>query len=199
MSSMNKIMDNLWLGDYVGASNKFLLKKNGITHILTMGCGLPPRFPTLFEYKVVSIYDCPSANIKQYFPSCIKFIKDAIAKGGTVYVHCFAGVSRSTSAICAYLIQEYGMNFSEALQFVRKQRYFVNPNDGFRRQLIQFSRECKKAKGLINEGYAGPAPTQAMNPEETKTDTKVTSLYTKDNQMPSTYKTSLLNSQSPFS
>lgn len=64
MSSMNKIMDNLWLGDLVGASNKFALKKNGITHILTMGAGMPPKFPALFHYKVVHIYDCPSENIK---------------------------------------------------------------------------------------------------------------------------------------
>jgi hypothetical protein len=33
---MNKIMEGLWLGDMVGAGNKFLLKKNGITHILTV-------------------------------------------------------------------------------------------------------------------------------------------------------------------
>ena len=64
MSSMNKILDNLWLGDMVGASNKFLLKKNGITHILTMAQGLLPKFPTLFDYKLVNILDCPSANIK---------------------------------------------------------------------------------------------------------------------------------------
>ena len=48
MSSMNKILDGLWLGDMVGASNKFLLKKNGITHILTVAQGLMPKFPTLF-------------------------------------------------------------------------------------------------------------------------------------------------------
>lgn len=45
MSSMNKILDNLWLGDMVGASNKFLLKKNGITHILTVAMGILPKFP----------------------------------------------------------------------------------------------------------------------------------------------------------
>lgn len=45
---MNQILDNLWLGDMVGASNKYLLKKNGITHILTVAMGLPPKFPTQF-------------------------------------------------------------------------------------------------------------------------------------------------------
>jgi hypothetical protein len=36
MSAMNQILDNLWLGDMVGAYNKFLLKRNNITHILTV-------------------------------------------------------------------------------------------------------------------------------------------------------------------
>ena len=45
MSAMNKILDNLWLGDMVGAYNKLLLKKNGITHILTVAQGIAPKFP----------------------------------------------------------------------------------------------------------------------------------------------------------
>ena len=103
---MSKINDHLWLGDVVGASNKFLLKKNGITHILTVALGLQPKFPTQFTYKLVNILDSRCANIKVHFPACIKFIKDAIDGGGTVLVHCFAGVSRSTSTVLAYLMQE---------------------------------------------------------------------------------------------
>lgn len=36
MTSMHKILDNLWLGDMSAAYNKLLLKKNGVTHILTV-------------------------------------------------------------------------------------------------------------------------------------------------------------------
>jgi hypothetical protein len=51
----------------VGAYNKFLLKKNGITHILTVAMGIMPKFPNLFTYKLVSILDAPSANLKVHF------------------------------------------------------------------------------------------------------------------------------------
>jgi predicted protein tyrosine phosphatase len=146
MASMNQILDQLWLGDMVGASNKFLLKKNGITHILTVAMGLMPKFPTQFTYKLISILDCPSANLKVHFQPCIKFLKDSIQSGGTVLVHCFAGVSRSTTIVIAYLMQEFGMTMAEALKHVKKQRYFINPNDGFRRQLQQFQRELLKQK-----------------------------------------------------
>jgi protein-tyrosine phosphatase len=140
---MNLIMDRLWLGDMVGAYNKFLLKKNGVTHILTVAQGIHPKFPTLFNYKIVNILDSPTANLKQHFPSCIKFIRDAIEEGGCVLVHCFAGVSRSATIVIAYLMQEYGMSNREAFQFVRQKRYFIHPNDGFKRQLQQFHRELQ--------------------------------------------------------
>ena len=75
MSAMYKILDNLWLGDMSAAYSKILLKKHGVTHILTVASGIPPKFPTNFIYKVVSILDSPSANLKAHFNSCIKFLK----------------------------------------------------------------------------------------------------------------------------
>lgn len=37
---MHLIVDGLWLGDMGAAYNKFMLKKNGITHILTVAQGI---------------------------------------------------------------------------------------------------------------------------------------------------------------
>jgi len=33
---MHRINENIYLGDVTGASNKFMLKRNNITHILTV-------------------------------------------------------------------------------------------------------------------------------------------------------------------
>jgi len=76
---MHFIVDGLWLGDMGAAYNKFMLKKNGITHILTVAQGILPKFPTMFNYKLINILDIPSANLKQYFQTCINYIKEAIA------------------------------------------------------------------------------------------------------------------------
>ena len=35
-TQMSFIVNGLWLGDMQGAYNKFLLKKHGVTHILTV-------------------------------------------------------------------------------------------------------------------------------------------------------------------
>ena len=55
----------------------------------------------------------------------------------------FAGVSRSSSCIIAYLIQEKSMDFSKALYFVRSKRPIVCPNLGFQKQLLEFEKIVK--------------------------------------------------------
>ena len=72
---MNKIIDGLYLGDIYSCSNRYALKKTGITHILTMAAGLMPLYPKEFIYKCVEVYDIPSQNMLPYLPSAIKFIK----------------------------------------------------------------------------------------------------------------------------
>lgn len=42
---LNEIIDGLFLGDHVASENKFILSRCGITHILTVGSGLYPKFP----------------------------------------------------------------------------------------------------------------------------------------------------------
>ncbi len=64
---MSKILDNLWLGDMAGAYNKTLLKRNNITHILTVAQGIMPKFPANFHYKLISILDSPAANLLKHF------------------------------------------------------------------------------------------------------------------------------------
>ncbi len=42
---MNKILDNLYLGDLNDASNFYKLKQHGITHVLQVAAGFKPAFP----------------------------------------------------------------------------------------------------------------------------------------------------------
>jgi hypothetical protein len=66
-TQMSKIMDGLWLGDMQGAYNKFMLKRNGVTHILTVAQGIMPKFTSQFNYKLINILDSPSANLQKHF------------------------------------------------------------------------------------------------------------------------------------
>jgi hypothetical protein len=57
------------------AENDYILDEMGITHILTVGAGMPPLFPHKYVYRVFEIQDEPQVNIKKHFDSGIKFIK----------------------------------------------------------------------------------------------------------------------------
>ena len=45
-----------------------------------------------------------------------------------VYVHCYAGVSRSSAVVCAYLMWKYRWGIGKCLAFVRVKRIVAQPN-----------------------------------------------------------------------
>ncbi|KAG8810957.1 hypothetical protein FRC17_002689, partial [Serendipita sp. 399] len=56
-------------------------------------------------------------------------------KKSVVLVHCLAGMSRSATIVCAYLLATTSMNTEETIAFVRSKRPIIQPNHGFQRQL----------------------------------------------------------------
>lgn len=59
-----------------------------------------------------------------------------------MFVHCYAGVSRSATVVLAYLMKEQGLTLSAAFKFVKARR-FILPNDGFKAQLRKFEEELR--------------------------------------------------------
>jgi len=76
--------------------------------------------------------DVPWENLGKHFMDAALFMKNAIKGGGIVFVHCWAGISRSSSCIIAYLMYEHGMSLGNAVNLVRRGRPIINPNPGFR-------------------------------------------------------------------
>ena len=75
-------------------------------------------------------------------PSSTPAVASAEAPAARVLVHCLAGVSRSATAVLAYLLfSKRASSVHEALDLVRKVRPVVYPNDGFMRQLLRFNGE----------------------------------------------------------
>ncbi|CAI2366887.1 unnamed protein product [Moneuplotes crassus] len=141
---MDRITDRIYLGDINGCSNLHLLRKNKITHILTMAAGIRPLYRKEFKYKVVNIMDLPTQNILAHFDKAIEFINKAVASGGRVLVHCFAGVSRSASTVIAYFMVTRRMSFQDAFSYVQAKRPIIFPNFGFQRQLKEYEKVIQK-------------------------------------------------------
>ena len=137
MNNISYISSGLFLGSLNGANNYESLKKNGITHILGL-IDYQLKYPD-FIYKVHSnLGDMPSENILQYFKEDIEFIDNCIKNGGKVFVHCHAGISRSSTIVIAYIMYKYNISFKQSYLFVKEGRNIIHPNVGFVCQLVLF-------------------------------------------------------------
>eukprot|EP00741_Cyanophora_paradoxa_P020300 tig00021244_g19594.t1 len=94
-----------------------------------------------FLYAKVPIEDDPKAPIILYIEHAHDFVDAAIARGGRVYVHCNAGISRSPTVVISYLMRRRGMTLKAAFEHVRARRPQAAPNAGFFSFLCSLERE----------------------------------------------------------
>jgi hypothetical protein len=110
-----------------------------IDHIISL---IPLQTP-LFSIKhdIFEIEDSPNSNVVKKFEHNIDkllySIFSSLEEGKRVCVHCNAGVSRSVTLVCAYLIKYEKMNWIEAINHIRKVRPYICPNRGFLELLSQ--------------------------------------------------------------
>lgn len=74
-------------------------RQKGITHIVSVCTGVPS---TGENHLSIPIEDWERVDILTHLPNCNEFIQNALDCGGAVLVHCFMGISRSTTAVAAY-------------------------------------------------------------------------------------------------
>jgi protein tyrosine phosphatase (PTP) superfamily phosphohydrolase (DUF442 family) len=68
----------------------------------------------------------------------VRFIADEIGRGGSVYVHCGAGVGRAPLMAAAYFVST-GMTPDEAWENIRRPRPFIRPTPAQTEQLKAFA------------------------------------------------------------
>jgi hypothetical protein len=89
-----------------------------------------------------------------------------MSNGGTVFVHCYAGVSRSAAIVIAYMMQEHSMNMFEALHFVKQKRNSVFPNAGFQRQLMDFEKKLADQRAFNKKVLGGELSGYGLKSEK---------------------------------
>ena len=136
---MDKIIDNLYLGDLKAAQDPDILARHYITHIVTLDKNLAPMFPRKYTYRTVPLEDVATENIGKYFNATSKFIKQHIRRdSANVLVHCGTGNSLSVCFIAAYLIKIHDYSIGMALKLIRRQRPKIKPNAVFLSQLSNY-------------------------------------------------------------
>jgi len=137
----NMVVPGLFIGSYSSTTDLAALKKNNITHILTILQNPPPnKFPDDFTYKVINAVDDETTNMLDYLETALDFIDQARAHGGSVLVHCHAGMSRSGSIGIALVMRDQQLSFKDAWAFVAEGRSIVRPIEHFRKQLQLYEK-----------------------------------------------------------
>lgn len=86
--------------------------------------------------------DSEVQNIKKYFASTNKQLQEVLSsEKNKVLIHCFAGKSRSTTVLLAFLMESEKKKRDELLKEVKEKRPVVQPNEGFMRQLLEWEKE----------------------------------------------------------
>lgn len=146
-SDFNWILKDVAVGNIRAGSNLPLLKKHGISVIVCAIPELPLPMETYrsnnFSVFHIPIDDSPSVNIAKWFDDCSDFIMAHRLMNQKVLVHCHAGMSRSVSLTCAFLINLFCCDEVRALFWIRDKRPCINVNPGFLRQLTAYGQKYR--------------------------------------------------------
>ncbi|XP_021495405.1 dual specificity protein phosphatase 15 isoform X1 [Meriones unguiculatus] len=156
-NGMTKVLPGLYLGNFIDAKDPDQLGRNKITHIISIHES-PQTLLQDITYLRISVADTPEVPIKKHFKECINFIHCCRLNGGNCLVHCFAGISRSTTIVIAYVMTVTGLGWREVLEAIKATRPIANPNPGFRQQLEEFGwGNSQKLRRQLEERF-GESP-----------------------------------------
>ena len=141
----HEIAPGIWLGALSAAEDKRFLKQQRISHVLTVLPHDPPKVPARIALLQIKVADNSLSLIGFHFNAACDFVDSARSGGGTVLVHCWRGISRSATMVCAALMRHEGLTASQALARVQEHRSFADPNPAFRTQLSIFeTHHCSR-------------------------------------------------------
>lgn len=150
---MNMVLPRIYVGSATAAGSRKLLSAHGVTHVLNC-CTLPnahegkPGAPIYLQLHLSdSSADLP--RLGAALTQGVAFIRDALASGGVVLVHCHAGISRSCSVAIAYTVwKQKGISSEDAFEVIRKSRTQCDPNLSYMCALKDWERSV--ADGTVD-------------------------------------------------
>ncbi|CAD8097078.1 unnamed protein product [Paramecium sonneborni] len=140
----------LYLGNINAANDQKYLKNHNIGAVLSIIDTSEIKLDRSIIHLWIAAEDREDVQIKMYFEQAANFIRDNL-QHTNVLVHCYAGISRSSSLIIAYLIKYAGFSLKDSIIKLKSQRPQVDPNDGFMEQLQQFEDKVKNSKQTKNQ------------------------------------------------
>lgn len=133
---MTEITPRLFIGGIKQASNKSWLKKKGITSIVNCAIEVQNYFPNDFTYLRLDMQDSENEIVFKSLEKAFKFMEKELKNPGKkILVHCYVGMSRSSSTLIYFLMKYYGESYSKVYKNVKKKHPITHPNPGYNKQL----------------------------------------------------------------
>jgi len=134
------ISNKLYLGGASDLTDDFI-KKNNVKVVINVARECEDNVDMIHSTK--SLYfkyniDDDIVDISKYLDEIVDIIVSGM-HDGVVFVHCYAGRSRSASMVLAYFMREQHMNLKDAFTYVVQKRC-VRPNPHFMSQLMEYER-----------------------------------------------------------
>lgn len=138
---------SLYLGSQDVTQDVDILRMLGITHILSIGVPAQAlsQLPEM-SYCFLPALDLPDEDIDPLLQRALPVIDEAISRGGCIFVHCNAGISRAPTVVVAFLMAFKGFSFCDAMSLVNQKRPSSRPNPGFVKQLIALESKITRDK-----------------------------------------------------
>ena len=134
--TLDHIINNIYLGDIVSATDKSCLKNINI--IVNISNSRYKEEPNI-KYYHFDIDDNRNETISRFFSQFINIIKESENKN--ILIHCMNSVSRSVSLVLYYLMT-LGMTLNDSIKYLKSKRnQYTRPNVGFFRQLLAIEKE----------------------------------------------------------
>jgi protein-tyrosine phosphatase len=134
---------NIFISDLSAAKCEDLIKRHKINAVVNVSTvHYTPHTDHILEHDIL---DMPDQVLEKGFNKIYKFMETHLSAGTNVLVHCQAGISRSVSYVCYYLMRSRNILFDDALEIVSAKRDVTNPNYAFKKQLraIDFAFDAK--------------------------------------------------------
>lgn len=133
---MSKILPWLYLGSKVDSLDLNFLIENDISVIINVAVELQTIvYPKEVITVKVPLHDSDTEDISMYFEYIHRCLELARLLKQKVLIHCYAGISRSSTFVVYYLMKVNQWTLYKTLGHVRKTRKQVRPNDNFLSQL----------------------------------------------------------------
>lgn len=121
----SQVTSNLFVGPQYGQRGKRQLEAWGIHYDVNLRSEFDDAAHglALKHYCHLPVVDDDAPSLDQLNQG-VRFIQDAIAQGGKVYIHCAGGVGRAPTMAAAYLVGQ-GVNLDEAIRRIQQVRPFI--------------------------------------------------------------------------